>query len=461
MYGSSPPSPPRPRVARPAACARPLRRRVAGALALLGAVLVAVLGAVLGVLGASPARADDAACQNLARDANRILGEAEVLANDGQAEKSKSAALRALEILERALALCAGSRDVSGQAVIAAVYAGDYPRARAWLERHAASTPYGERDPEVHYLRALVALRLTNQPEQAVRGLERMQALAPRLHATVRDNLYYDALLAWGSALTGQGRYEEALRQFRTAAFVARRAERPAKERRARGNAGITLARARRYDEAESVFQQLLAEEPQNPIWAYQLGINLASQFKFQEAASAYRTSLAHQAGWRDIPENLRELARARLRLGNCLRLWGQKGGDPAHRDRLLAEAEQELEAYRAAQPEDALAHLWLGVLRFEEREDWHGAARHFEQALALDPWCESTLRYLIRARQRAGGPAPAASGGPAAADPAAQAAWDAETARLERLLEEQKAQRDEVIKERAARTGDEEGGCK
>ena len=55
------------------------------------------------------------------------------------------------------------------------------------------------------------------------RRFDEQVGIQARLFAGQRDTLYYEALIQWGALLTGQGKYEEAVRQFQTAALVARR----------------------------------------------------------------------------------------------------------------------------------------------------------------------------------------------------------------------------------------------
>lgn len=415
-----------------------------------------VLPALLGLALAAPlARADDPACTTWIRQANQTLAECERLSDAGDLVKSRNLADQALAQLERAQDLCPGSLDVCGQGVIAAVFAGDWPRARTWLERYAAATPYGERDPQLHYVRALVELRLLARPDLAARSLERMQGLAPGLHGSQRETLYYEALLQWGSQLAEREQYEEALRQFQTAALVARRSERPSKERRARANGAVTLIRARRYDEASRILERLRDEEPANPLWTYQLGQSYAFQFRYPEAAQAYRASLAALTTWSDRPETLAEVAKAHLRLGNCLRVMA--GQDDANRASLLEEAERVLRAYIALAPQDPLGPKWLGVLLFEERDDPLGALALFERSFELDRACENTLRYMIRCHARAPGP-PTPGGRPPTAEE--QEAWARRLSAWQKDLDDNAEARKAEIKARNAKTGDPEGGC-
>lgn len=432
----------------------PARRGGLGA-ARVAALLAGLLGGLVG--GGRPAGADDQVCRGWIRQAAQSLAESERLTEAGDTVKARNLADQVLGLLERAHDHCPGSLEVSGQGVVAAVFAADLPRARTWLERYGAANAYGERDPQIHYLRALIDLRLAGRPDTALRALERMQGLAPALHAAQRETLYYEALLLWGAQLADRELYEEAGRQFQTAALVARRMERPSKERRARANAAIVLLRSRRYEDAGRVFEQLRQEEPANPLWTYQLGQAYAYQFRYQEAVEAYRLCLAAQAGWRDTPALEAELGKARLRLGNCLRVLAGRESDAARREALLTEGEAVLRAYLAAAPRDPLGPKWLGVLLFEERDDPLAALPLFEASFQLDPWCENTLRYLIRCHDRAPGPPTPGGREPT---PEELAAWTAKRKAWEADLVERAQARKDTIRERAALTADLEGGC-
>jgi tetratricopeptide (TPR) repeat protein len=425
----------------------PVRPRLAWSVALFGVVL-----ALPGL-----ARADDRACLTLLNQANVVIAEAEREHDRGNAAIAARRAGDALEIVDRAHSLCPRSRDVCSVGVVAAVYANRWEAGRLWLDRYASLTPYGERDPQLHYLRALVEARLVHRPDLAVRSLERMQALAPFLFPTQRDRLYYEALMDHGNALKKVQRYQDALRHFQTAALVARRSGKPARARAARVNVAITYLQDAKYAEAVNEWTELRKEEPDNPIWSYQQGLSLANMTRFQEAIEAYRHSIAHQVGFEATPDVLAEIQRARLRLGNCLKLRSEQTPDPIQREKLLAEGQRELEAYVADHPKDPLGHLWLGVLLYDQRRDFHGAIGYFRESHRLDPVCETALRYLVLAYEWAGGPKTAKGTAPTAEE---QAAWKAEHARLTREFEEGKDRRKKELDARAAETGDVHGGC-
>lgn len=421
----------------------------------LAAALLAA--AALPLPGAAQAWADDQACLPLLEQAQGLLAEAEQATRQGLEAKAQGIAIRGLALLDRAGQLCPDNSDVAGRGVLLAAFAGNVDRGLAWLERYTALSRLGERDPRVHYLRAVVEVRLIGRPDQGVRSLERMQALDPGLHAEQRDLLYYEALLGSAALLGVEGRHAEALRLQQAAEALARRGGKQARARRARALAGMTLAADERHGEAAELFRGLRAEEPTHPAWPYHLGLMLAQLLNYDEAIDCYRASLQLQAGWQDRPEVLADLGRARLRLGNCLRLKASRLAPGPERERLVVEAQQQLERFCSEWPKDALGPFWLGVLAYEEKDRPLEALAHFERAYALDPDCSTTLDYMLNAHARAGGPVPPDQPEP---DAAAMAAWRAkgEAWRTEQQAGAQR--RKDVLDARVRKTGDPSGGC-
>lgn len=420
-------------------------------------VLCTAVAAVLAGPWAPPARADDAACLPLLEQAQGLLAEAEQASRFGQDAKAQGIAVRGLALLDRAGDLCPDNLDVAGRGVLLAAFAGNVDRGLHWLERYAALTRLGERDPRLHYLRAVLEVRLIGRPDQAVRSLERMQALEPGLHVEQRDLLYYEALLGHAAMLVVEDRHAEALRLQQAAEALARRAGKLARARRARALAGMTLAGDERFQEAADLFRALCAEDPQHPAWPYHLGLMLAQLFNYDEAIVLYRQSLRLQEGWNDRPEMLADLGRARLRLGNCLRLKAGRMAPGPEREALVREAQAELERFCTLWPRDALGPFWLGVLAYEEKDRPLEALAAFERAFALDPDCPTTLDYMLNAHARAGGPVPPDQ--PPASE-AEMAAWQAKGEAWRTEQREGAKRRKAVIAERARKTGDPQGGC-
>jgi tetratricopeptide (TPR) repeat protein len=419
------------------------------------APLLLGLGAWL-VLPPTPAAADPAACAQLLRQAQDLLAEAEVQAQRGYRGKSEGIAQRGLQLVDRAASLCPGEREVPNLGVQLAVFARDPQRGVAYLQIYARSTPYGERDAQLHYLRGLVEVRLLGRPDLGMRSLERMQALTPGLLPTQRDSLYYEALMNYGGALALDGRHEEALKLQRAAESVAKRTGKVARARRARASVGITMSYAERFEEAAAIFLELEQQEPLNPIWPYQRGLMLAHMSRFDAAILAYRASLERQVGWQDEPDILKDLARARMRLGNCLRLKAGSLPRGPEREALEQEALRELKTYAEQQPKEAVGQLWVGIHYYEVDRPLE-ALPWFERAFALDPDCERTLDYMIQAHMRAGVPVPPGQPLPPEAE---MAAWQAKLAAWRKEKEAGSEKRALILKERSRRLGDATGGC-
>lgn len=419
------------------------------------AVMLATGALALGA--ARPAHADERACLPLLEQAQGLLAEAEQATRHGLDAKAQGIALRGLGLLDRAHQLCPDQIDVAGRGVLLSAFAGDVDRGLQWLDRYAQLSRLGERDPRLHYLRAVVEVRLIGRPDQGVRSLERMQALEPGLHAEQRDLLYYEALLGAAAQMVAESRHAEALRMQQSAEALARRTGKLARARRARALAGMTLAGDERHREAAELFRGLRAEEPANPAWAYQLGLMLAQLLNYDEAIECYRESLRLQQGWQDRPEVLADLGRARLRLGNCLRLKASRLAPGPEREALVLEAQQQLERFCAEWPKDPLGPFWLGVLAYEEKDRPLEALAHFERAYALDPDCATTLDYMVNAHARAGGPVPPDQPEP---DAASMAAWNARGEAWRTEQREGAARRKAVLDERARKSGDPSGGC-
>ena len=426
-------------------------------------LFVALLPMVLlggAVVRARSAGADEGDCRVLLEQARQWVQEAERRAEQGDVPKSKAAAIQALPLAEKAFARCPGTSDAlvaCSMGVFAAVYEDDYTSGRTWLDRYTTRTPYGERDPHLHYLRALVQARLVKRFDLALRSLEKMHALEPRFEPRRRDLLYLDTLMRYGNELSKAGQYDDAIRQFQTAALVARRIGNLAREHTARAYVGLTFKRDDRYKEAADIFRDLHKEAPENPIWSYHLGLVLASLNQFPQAIDAYRHSLAKQATSAVAPEHRADLARARLRLGNCLKIHGLSL-EPAQRAKHLEMALQELKTYTAEHPKDMLGHLYIGMLLYEEHHDFAGALAYFREAFRLDWKCENALRFLLNAHEQLAGPPKPGGAAPTADE---QAAWKSERAALTKDLEENGEKRKEAIAAVAQETGDVSGGCR
>jgi tetratricopeptide (TPR) repeat protein len=386
-----------------------------------------------------------------------LLAQAESAFKQGYANKAQSLALDGLELVERAGSVCPGDRHPVGVGVLLSVFAGDLSRAEGLLARFEQATPYGERDPQVHYLRGHVQLRLMLRPDLALKSVERMQAVAPEFYEAPREALYYDALVAQAAVYARDDRFSEGVNLLAGATALARRRGNLAQERNALAQTAILLSRDDRHDKALEIWRTLRKADPESPIWSYHEGLVLAVMMRPAEAIPAYRHALEKSQGFPGPPELMADLARARLRLGNCLRLLASSASSPAERGRLLKEALEQITRYHQEQPRDALGALWVGVLHFEELDDAAAALPWFEKAFALDPDCESFLDFCLRAYHRLGGP-PTERGRDATAEE--RLAWDAKGEAWKKDRIEGEKRRAAVKKARERDTGDPAGGC-
>jgi tetratricopeptide (TPR) repeat protein len=331
----------------------------------------------------------------------------------------------------------------------AAAFTGDARRANAWLERLRQQSRLKDGDPDVNYLAAFIHLVAARRPDRAIRALRRMHSLNPSWRARERDNLWYLALHHSGRLLMEADKYEEAKRRFEEGARLARSMGNRRRELAMLGNIGIALRRAQRYIEAGELFEKLIAAEPEVAVWHWHQALNFATQSRFAEAVPHYRVVIEHLEAGRVAPRARKELRRAYLRLGNCLRVTAQQPQNAAQKGKLLAEAERLLRHYVTVAPEDALGHKWLGVFLLEHPEDPrpYEALPLFHTAFELDEVCEDALGYVIRIHERQ--PPPPGT---------TLEAWQAPIAGWRRQIEEERDRREKIRDERVKKTGD--TGC-
>lgn len=412
-----------------------------------------------GLLLAAPASclAEDPACAPLVRQMESLLAQAERAQDTGYANKAQSLALQGLELVERATSVCPQDRHPVGVGVLLCVFAGDLARAEGYLARFEQATPYGDRDPQLHFLRGQVQLRLMLRPDLTLRSVERMQAVAPEFYEAAREALYYDALVAQAAIFARDDRFSEGINLLAGATALARRRGNLAKERNALAQTAMLLSRDDRHDKALDIWRRLRQADPESPIWSYHEGLVLAIMMRPAEAIPSYRHALEKMQGFPGPPGIMADLARARLRMGNCLRLLASSASDPAERARLLKQALEELTRYHQEQPKDALGALWIGVLHYEELDDAATALPWFEKAFGLDPDCEAFLDFCLRAYDRLGAPPGLEGRAPTAEE---QAAWEAKGAAWRKDRLENEKRRAAVKRARERDSGDSTGGC-
>ena len=360
--------------------------------------LLRVTAFLLAALSAVPALGDARTVQALLEQGLEALRRAERALSSGDPAQARRQARAAEDAFRAARELDRQDPRAARLGTQAAVFANDLKGARAWLKLVRELSPYGERDPDLHYLTALVELRLRNRADLAIRALERMRALFPNVRPVQRDLLLWQSLNMWAARLAETGRAADALKQFKAAIRVAKRLGHPAKIAAARGNVALTLQRDGRLEEAEQLLQALVREAPDNLVWRLYLGMCLGRQHKFQQAVPHYEYVFEHhKVGTTGSME--REFLCARVRLGNCLRFLANTSSGDAARKALYDRAESLFREYIRLKPDEAIGYLWLGTLYFNDLEQPYRALPHFEKAWALDPLCVQPLRYAVQIR--------------------------------------------------------------
>ena len=426
---------------------RPLPMRPAVILLLLGLWLCLLPG---------PAASEDAFVTRLLQRGSALLQQAERAQRAGDRVRARSHAIEAARLFRDAHSQATHDLRPPFFGIQAGVFAGDLKLATDWLDRYAGMTPYREKDPRLHFGRALIALRLRGKVQDAIQALERMAQLDRRALTRQRDLLHYEALDRHAVALVSDRRNEAAARQFRKAAAIAIRMGHPRKALAARANVAKALQRAQRYAEAEEIYLGLVEGDPKNPTWHFYLALCYGDQNRFPEAIARYQQTLAlHKPGTLS-PLAEQDVRRAALKLGNCYRVLGERAVHDDKREALGKKSKAALARYLELAPKDPLAHRWMGTLLFDLLDAPYEAEPYFRKAHELDPVCPDPLRFLIQIHTNY--PAPGIDGLDEAAARAAKQAWTAPLAAWERELAENRKKREAAREARRARLGSD--GC-
>jgi tetratricopeptide (TPR) repeat protein len=354
------------------------------------------------VLGtADLARSDDATYENLVQQGQRFLAQAQAAHVAGKRDEQYSFARKAEDKFLDAVRIKGNDARTFGLGCMAAAFRGDAGVAQQWFLKYRGLTPYGERDPEVHYLKAFVFVFATKHAGRAVDALNKMRALNPRYQPRRRDTLLYVARLGHGATLLRQEHYADAIKQYNEAARVAKAYGWERKELAALGSAGVALWVAKRSVEAVEHFEMLTKRDPENVLWHWQKGLAYASQHRYQEAIPVYEKVIALRKAGKDVPEHAQELDLVWLRLGNCLRNLATRMSDPEKQAKLRAEAKGHFETYIKMRPNDARGHRWIGMLYYPDQERPYEAIPHYKRAFELDRDCDVSLRYLHQIHMR------------------------------------------------------------
>lgn len=411
--------------------------------------LAILLTVVLG-LGALPAHADPTTAMRLMERGVQELRRAEEAGKRSDTKLAMRYAREAEATFRSVLEIDPAEKRAALFAGQAAVFAKNLRGARNWANRYKALSPFGERDPDLHYLRALIDLRVGERPDWAIRHLQRMQAVNARARPARRDLLLWEALDRYGWLLIRTGDTDKALRQFQTAERIARRMGHPHKVKSSRANYAIALQRQNRNTEAQEIFQNLLNDDPKNIVWSLYLALNLHTQHKFEEAIPHYRRVVDQHKPGSGSPALEPDLRRARVRLGNCYRFAAQGAREPKLRAKLLEDARKAIQAYIDLEPKDAIGPIWMGTLLFDDLEQPYAAEPYFVKAFALDPMCAQSLRRLIQIHEHYPPPPDASA--------EVKAAWKDPVAAWKKDLEENRSKRKAALDARRRKQGN--TGC-
>ena len=402
--------------------------------------------ALLLVAVASTAHADATTVQRMLEQGLRELSRAEKAMRRGERDAARRHAREAEETFRAALKMDPREHRAARLGAQAAVFAGDLAGARRWSNQYRALSPYGERDPDLHYLRAMIDLRLAERPDNAIKHLRRMQAINARVRPAQRDLMLYEALDRYGWLLVKTGQHDVAQRQFLTAERVARRMGHENKVKSSRANYAIALQQENRQTEAQEIFEKLLASDPENIVWNLHLARCLGKQHKFEEAIPLYRKVVeGHKPGAGGALESA--FRRARLSLGNCYRFAAQGARDPKQRRQLFEDARRSIQGFIDLEPKKAVGHSWMGTLCFEDLDQPYKALPFFERAFELDEICVAPLRGMIQIRSNYPPP-----------EGVDEKTWRADVEALKKNLAEGATRRQAELKARLQKTG--ENGC-
>ena len=161
-----------------------------------------------------------------------------------------------------------------------------------------------------------------------------------------------------GNSLYKQGRYEEALEEYRIAA------EQHPYHAKVYSNLGMTLNALGRYEEGEIHLRRAIALDPQARNAHLNLGVSLQSQGRYAEAVEAYRVAAEQRPGDARIHSNL----------GAALNALGH-----------LEEAETHLRHAIALNPNFTRALYFLASLRFKQ-QNYDQMLELLQQLIAIDP---------------------------------------------------------------------------
>lgn len=351
---------------------------------------LAASGGLSLVLTARAARADG--CDDL-------LAEAETLIAQGERAKDPAPVRQALRLLDRAEQTCPLEPQAPFMAGLACVLVGDREGALAAgrrlfgllrqqsLEQNRPASE-ADVDSRVLYLSGLVRLRLESDPAGAERQLTLVRERTPSFMTRAVQSALYSAVVQVGTRQMRRGDFEASVKSMRKAALLA--GDDAARRDAALRNLAQVFRASNRYPEAEKIFLELAREYPRDVVVQFALAGTYADQYKFEDAIRTWRTVIRLIDEKADVDSrDLAQLTEVRLRYGVSLIMGSQA-------PEVRKEGLREIEGYVKAHPDDGRGWFQLGRLLLEEFDEFAPAAEHLERALALDPWCERTMKLLV-----------------------------------------------------------------
>ena len=243
-------------------------------------------------------------------------------------------------------------------------------------------------DPRVLYLAGLIRLHLEDDPNGAERQLSLVRQRAPGFMPQAVESALYSAVLRISGRLMRKGDYEGAARWTRRAIVLA--GDDALRRDAARRNLAQIFAGNRKFPESEEILAALVRDYPRDVVVHYALAGVYAEQYKFDDAIRTWQIVLRLLDEKADVdPRDAAQMSEARLRYGISLILGATS---PEMRQAGLAE----MHAYVKAHPDDGRGWFQLGRVSHEDLDDQPHAVEYLEKALAIDPWCERTLRILV-----------------------------------------------------------------
>jgi tetratricopeptide (TPR) repeat protein len=361
------------------------------------ASLLVVLALLL--LGRPQRASADGACDEQVNRALEQIQHAEKTGNVASAQKAVALLLAA----ERA---CPDDVQIPFWRGIAQVFARNYAGAKEALDRVrriladravAQNRPPAEVDKSSHvlFLEAAIHQYLGGRPDLALERLGQLKARDPRFMPDRVSLVKYFAHVGWGSILARKNEMGEAVKQTRLGVMEAQRqmglapGSPGAIQRRDMANRNLAeiYRLSDRWVEAQQVYEELARLYPKDGVIHYGLASVYADQTMFERAVATWKTAVALiDAGSVSDPRDLVTVEDAKMRLGVSL-VMAQK----------IEDGRKVLLAYAEAHPDDARVFQYLGWFAIDMWEDFEKAQEWLERSHRLDPWCEDTLRHMVK----------------------------------------------------------------